>query len=155
MTEQQLQNSIIEYFKFNKLYVLRVNSGLATNYYTGNFMALAEKGHSDLICEDRTHRIGFIEVKTSTGRLNDHQISFLRECHKRGNRWAVIDSLADVTRWLDDGDYHGAEKFTKHILDDSKKFIPSNVRNRKKTDGVDFMEYEMFCRSKESTEGKS
>lgn len=153
MTEKQLQDSIIEYLRLNKLFVLRVNSGKVQNMLTGSWIQLAEKGTSDIICENKYHRLSFIEIKTSVGRLSDEQTSFLREQHMAKRPWCVAMSIADVTRWLADGDYHGAEKHTQHILDDSKKFIRSNVRNRRKTDAVDFWEYEAFCRKKESTGG--
>lgn len=129
--EKQIQDAIVELFRYHGLYIQRINSGLATNYYTGNFMAQAEKGHSDLVACDKQNRLALIEVKTPTGVLSEDQIRFLREQHKKNRRWAVCTSYEDAVRFLDDDNYHGADKFVIQVTDESRKYVSLKAHTKK------------------------
>ena len=130
-SEKNIQDAIIQLFKTYGLYVQRMNSGLAVNYYTNNFMAQAEKGHSDLVACDKQNRLSLIEVKTPTGVLSDDQVRFLREQHNKHRRWAVCTSYEDAMRFLDDENYHGADKYVLQVTDESRKYISPKAHSKK------------------------
>jgi hypothetical protein len=144
-SEKEIQDSIISYLKAAGLYVQRINSGLATNFYTGNFMAQAEKGHSDLITCRPDNRIAFIEVKTSSGKLSDPQIFFLRAQEAAGRAWLIATCLDDLIRWLADENYHGSPKFVKYVMDSSTKFV-LKPRQDKRLRASDVLAHELWAK---------
>lgn len=144
-SEKEIQDSIVSFLKASGLYVQRINSGLATNFYTGNFMALAEKGHSDLITCRPDNRIAFIEVKTLSGRLSDAQIFFLRAQEAAGRPWCVATCLDDVIRWLADENYHGEPRFVKYVLDSSTRFV-LKPRQDKRLRAGDVLAHELWTK---------
>jgi len=57
------------------------------------------KGVSDIICIYRKQVI-FIEVKSKTGRLSEHQKIFINRCNSLGVRAFVARSIQDVVEQL-------------------------------------------------------
>ena len=53
------------------------------------------KGVSDIICIFN-RQVFFIEVKTKTGKLSEHQKHFIDECNERGVKAFVARSIQDV-----------------------------------------------------------
>lgn len=133
MNEKAIQKDIMEYLKILGQYVVKVQSGGMMHPVTGHFVRLAPAGTPDLFFSLPQENIGqiwiapiaFCEVKTPTGRLSDAQIWRLRDIHKKKIPWLVADSTMDISYFLDhwkEG-WHGKEKHTKDILDESKKFV--------------------------------
>ena len=133
MTEHEIQNAIKESLEWQGYYVGRCNSGKICNSLTGTWVQLFPTGHADLITHDiKTNAIIFLEVKTPTGALSVEQIQFLREQHKRGRRWAVVTSVIEAEQAVRDASYHGQPEFAAKVLDESQRFIPTQVKKTKK-----------------------
>lgn len=133
MSEHEIQNLIKQSLEWQGHWVLRVNSGKVQNALTGSWLILAPSGTCDLVTHDiKSNTLVFLEVKTPTGVISTEQIQFLREQHKRGRRWAIVTSIAEAEQAVRDASYHGQPEFVAKVLDESKRFIPSQVKKTKK-----------------------
>lgn len=101
LTEHDLQNSIIEYLRRKKFFVMRLNSG-AVKTQTG-FMRLAEAGTPDLMAF-KLHLSGmklyFIEVKLPGKKPTIAQQTKMHELETYGAVCMVIHSLEELTENL-------------------------------------------------------
>lgn len=139
MTEQEVQKSILDYLKFQQLWCQKIQSGMAMGLYTQTIIKLADAGTPDILCATHPvtvdgwliHPLGFIEVKKPGGVLSDVQIARLRALHKAQHRWLVAISVDDVIKWLADPRYHGQQKYVDDVLNEAKKFIPTEIKRKK------------------------
>ena len=135
MLEHQLQNEIIAELKVRQIPVFRQNSGKFQDARTGTWIQGQERGCADIICGYKMQDfmlLGFIEVKSSTGKLSDDQIRFFRTIIKQRCEWLIASDVMDLDRWLKDRTYHGDTKFVTAILDEDRKFIPTQIRKTAK-----------------------
>jgi len=58
-------------------------------------------GIADLVVWLPWHEIGYLEVKTQTGKLSDTQRRFKKRCEDHGVFYAVVKSVDDVQAILD------------------------------------------------------
>lgn len=121
MSEADIQKSIKDWINASGGYAVKVASGAAYSAH-GQFMRLGESGTPDILAAINGRFVA-IEVKLPTGRLSDSQIYRLREIHKRKIDWIVACSTLDIQKYERDSSYHGDDKFTKFILDESTKFV--------------------------------
>lgn len=138
MRESSIQREIIDFLLWKRCVVYRMNSGKVCDARSGAWIELHPPGTPDLLVglpSQGHHIIGHIETKRSSGgQLNDNQVRELRTIHKRGSPWLVADCLADAERWLTDWGYHGDEKYTKAVTDESERFVfPAHRKNAKMT----------------------
>ena len=73
-------------------YVIRIVQGLGCH-----------RGISDLIAVDKTGNVHFIEIKTKTGRLSEHQEAFKYQIESRGGSYKVIRSYEETLESLRKG----------------------------------------------------
>ena len=99
----------------------------------GRKVFIGTSGQTDLIVGIRRPdhwTIGFCEVKTSSGYLSYKQILTLKEHHAAGRDWCVSTSVEDAMRWIADPMYHGADRFTRAVLDPNYRHKEPAVRTR-------------------------
>ena len=150
MTEHELQNSIIEHFAFHRWPYARINTGSWQSAATGSWIHGDKRaGHPDLVVGRPENGIfvwAYIECKSMTGKLSADQISFLRAIHKLGIPWLVCRSMIDLDKWLVDKNYHGMEKDADAVLNENKKFVPSEIRKtqQKKLTMSTFLEHDRW-----------
>jgi hypothetical protein len=136
--ESSIANAAIQALEWHKCGVYRIQTG-QWNTEQGYFMHGAIAGTSDYIVsipKDGYHLIGFMEVKTPTGRVSDSQIAFLREINKKHIPWIVLDDPKQIDDWMNDiFNYHGNLAKIKNIIDESKKFVRQwDGRRHRKTE---------------------
>jgi hypothetical protein len=136
--EHPNQKSVVEYLQLSGHIVTHVWCGRAQNALTGSWIHGASPGTSDLITHTKDGAVLYIEMKSSKGIPNPEQIKFLREVHRLGLRWVIAQGIDDVKKALEDKDYHGLERCTKHILDTTKKFIPTQTKTKGRNTKMSF-----------------
>jgi hypothetical protein len=96
MKETALSKSIRKALESIGCWVDRYQSGVIPALYGGKqrFIHCAEKGSPDLIILSPV--MGFIEVKTKTGRLSDDQKAWHEKAAKAGVRVAVVRSVKEA-----------------------------------------------------------
>ena len=82
--EAGLKKSVRQYLQWNKWYVVNIQGGI-----------FGTKGVSDLIAM-RDGRVLFLEIKTETGKLSDHQKEFARNVHEQGVEYYIVRDLDDL-----------------------------------------------------------
>lgn len=116
LTESVLQKSIIEWLKYHKYYVLRLNSGMRTGEYRGKPWAikLADAGTPDLMCFKRklirdsrvldpvaeVVVVYFIEVKLPGKFPAMTQIDKMNELQEYGAKCFVVHSIEELEKAL-------------------------------------------------------
>lgn len=106
-TEKQIQDSIIDYLRRKKYYVMRLNSGKMSYTYKGKraFMNLLPAGTPDLIAfkalypgEPLHAKLYFIEVKKPGNKLTVLQEEKMKELERYGSKCIVATSIDDLER---------------------------------------------------------
>lgn len=103
--EKALQNEIMGYLDFEKIFRFQINNSLT---FDKNLGAYRKKnrwfvyGVSDIIGIYKG-KFFAVEVKTKTGRLSEHQKIFLNNVKTNGGIAIVARSIDDVKRGLDEG----------------------------------------------------
>ena len=82
--EAGLKKSVREFLQWHHWYVVIVGSS-----------PFGTKGISDLIAM-RDKRVLFLEIKTETGKLSDHQKEFARNVHEKGVEYYIVRDLDDL-----------------------------------------------------------
>lgn len=82
--ESLVLEQVREYLRLTGWYVIRVQQGLG-----------AHRGLSDLICV-KDGRTVFVECKTATGKLSEHQQAFREAIKAGGGEYCVARSIADA-----------------------------------------------------------
>lgn len=86
--EKTVKEGVRNFLRFEGWYVINCFQGL------GCFPGL-----SDLICI-KNGIVMFVEIKTATGKLSEHQIKFEYEIESRGGRYFVIRSVDEIIALL-------------------------------------------------------
>lgn len=111
-------------------YVVKVAAGGFKNQ-EGKFIQLAPAGTTDLLCGRPDGLFGAVEAKRPLGYLSYKQRLTLRDLHKRGLCYAVMDDPSEVETWLKDKSWHGKERWIKQIWSEvtpsSKPVIPTGL----------------------------
>ena len=104
--EKDIQSAICEYlFDMKKYYGWRQNNTPVVQKEAGGGFRFrrmpkyAKKGVPDIFLMLRNGRMIFIEVKTASGSLSEHQIEFQKECKRLGFEYLVARSLDDVLEY--------------------------------------------------------
>lgn len=69
-------------------------------------------GVGDLIVwwhTDNGVRIGYLEVKTKTGRQSPRQVHFQQMCEESGIPYHLVRSVWDVVKYMDDNNFHSGK----------------------------------------------
>ena len=82
--EAGLKKTVREYLRILHWYVVTIQGS-----------PFGTKGVSDLIAM-RDKRVLFLEIKTGTGKLSDHQKEFARNVHEQGVEYHVVRDLDDL-----------------------------------------------------------
>ncbi|MCA9938725.1 MAG: VRR-NUC domain-containing protein [Anaerolineales bacterium] len=107
ITEQSVQNAVIDYLLLHGWLILRVNAGAVSGEYQGKkrFVSFVRwfaagipsgqqtKGVADIIAVSPDGRFAAFEIKRPGGRVRKEQRDFLAEVRARGGMAAVIDSI--------------------------------------------------------------
>ena len=126
---------------------------------TGSWVQGAEPGTPDLIVGYKMANLfllGYIEVKSQVGTLNDNQIRVLRRLHALNVPWLVARSMEDVDVWLKNQTYHGPEKLVKDVLSTENKFVSTERAKTKKSklSNKTFSEHQIFVDKKLGVESQ-
>ena len=136
MPEHAAQNAIKEFLEYRKCLVIRNNAGKWQDSRTGSWIQGAPLGTPDLaigVPVGRLFALGWLEIKSATGKLSMEQVSYLRRMHKLGCPWAVVESVDEVEKWLRDlFEYHGNARHADDVLNEDKRFIPTVQKTSKK-----------------------
>ena len=103
MTESQIQAQIIEYLSLRGIYCHSVpNEGAGPNKLrTMRLIAQGMRpGVADLVVWFPWGRIGYLEVKTLSGRQSESQKRFQTRCEKEGIFYAVVRSVDEVEQLI-------------------------------------------------------
>lgn len=98
-TEAQIQTEIVEYLSRQGIFCHSVpNEGAGKNKLrTMRMITMGMKpGTADLVVWFPWGEIGYLEVKTETGKLSDKQRRFEKRCEEHGVFYAVVKSVEDV-----------------------------------------------------------
>lgn len=94
--ESDIYSSILKYLEARGVIAYRVNSG-AVRTQNGGFFRGAPAGHPDIVAIlPPAGRLWYIEVKTATGKLSDHQRAFIERAEQAGALVTIARSIDDV-----------------------------------------------------------
>ena len=82
--ESGLKKQVRDYLRYLHWYVVTIQGS-----------PFGTKGVSDLIAM-RDRRVLFLEIKTETGKLSDHQKEFARNVHEQGGEYYIVRDLDDL-----------------------------------------------------------
>lgn len=97
-SEHQIQQSIMDFLDLKHIYNQRLNSG-AIETKAGGMVRLARPGTPDILIGIPFHGLtllGFIEVKTRTGKLTPYQEVFKTDMEERGVCYIVARSIKEA-----------------------------------------------------------
>lgn len=89
-TETIIKNQIKDYLAIQRIFNYPITQGLGST-----------PGLPDRVFHYKG-RAGYIEVKTSKGRLSQYQLGFQEQCHKDGIPYIVARSVTDVAAALEE-----------------------------------------------------
>jgi len=98
--EGEIVNAVCEYLALKKRFFYRNNNTPIFDRGKGIFRAMpkySRHGAPDIIVVKDGKYIG-IEVKTDSGKLSEHQLTFGRELMAAGGEFVVARSIDDVVR---------------------------------------------------------
>jgi len=95
-TEQDIQKAISDYLEYSGFLVVKINN-VGIMKLNGQYIPPRQKGISDLICCKGGKFYAF-EVKTSKGKISDHQQEFLDSVSRVGGIGIVVRSIDDVEK---------------------------------------------------------
>jgi hypothetical protein len=104
--EARIQADIVRYLSSQRIFCHSVpNEGAGTDKMrTMRMITMGLRpGTADLVVWLPWHEIGYLEVKTQVGKLSDTQLRFKKRCEDHGVFYAVVKSVEDVQRILDQG----------------------------------------------------
>ncbi len=117
--EDRIQADIVRYLrKERNTFVFSIpNEGAGRNNAIRTSMLITMglfPGVADLCVwwhTDDGIRIGYLEVKTKTGRQSDRQKHFQQMCEENDIPYHLVRSVWDVAKYMDDNNFHsGTEK---------------------------------------------
>ena len=95
LSENEIQNRIIDYCRENNILAIVVPNELARN----NRSVKIEPGCSDLIIVLDSETI-FVEVKTKTGKQRESQIKFQKKIEARNKKYFIARNLEELINIL-------------------------------------------------------
>lgn len=136
LTETGLSKVIREHLEWKNWPVYRMNAGTWIDARSGKYIHGQDRGCPDLLVgyfhpQHRVWLMAWIEVKTGSN-LSTEQIAFIRKLNLKGQPWLVARSVDDVEKWMLDINYHGEPRDVQQVLDESQRFIPTQVKKTKK-----------------------
>lgn len=102
--ESKIQAEIVEYLSGQGIFCHSVpNEGAGKDKLrTMQMITMGLRpGTADLVVWFPSGEIGYLEVKTETGKLSDNQRRFKRRCMEHGVFYAVVRSVEDVRMVLE------------------------------------------------------
>ena len=96
--ERDIQKTIIDFCGYKKIFCFKINNG-GIKKLNGSYIPAQTLGLPDLVIHFDGMAI-YLEIKTPTGKLSEHQIAFQEQCEKDKVQYYVIRSLEDLTRIL-------------------------------------------------------
>lgn len=101
MSEHRIQVSLIEYLTITakpEIFYFAVPNGGLRNVRVAQRMKAEglKPGVSDMCFLLPEGKCGWLELKTQTGRLSDHQMGFKARCEKLGHLWAMARSVDEA-----------------------------------------------------------
>lgn len=95
MRERDVQNAILEWLSYKKIFHERINSGMIfANKYA---VKGATPGFPDILVLFKSRFIG-LEVKTDKGKQNENQKNMESEIKKHGGEYYIVRSIDDVEK---------------------------------------------------------
>jgi len=104
VSEDDIHKSIVEYLRLRGIVFFHIpNESRAPVQYRAKLKALGVRAGVPDLCVLLKYGVGFIEIKSPTGRLSPTQKDFRQDCEKRGIPWGLARSIEDaeslLTQW--------------------------------------------------------
>jgi hypothetical protein len=96
--ESDIQKACIDYLKFKGIFCYKINNG-GVKKPNGSFIPAQTKGLPDLVIH-YLGRVEYIEFKTPSGVMSEHQKAFRDQCIKDGINYMIIRSVAELEAYL-------------------------------------------------------
>lgn len=97
--EKDIQNAIVEWLEWKKIFHYRNNTGAFVRPGTSSFYRFGVPGAPDIVCVISGLFVG-IEVKRPGGRLSPLQEDFGKRLTKAGGIYIVATSIEDVEQGI-------------------------------------------------------
>ena len=102
--ESTIQKAVLDWLKYNNLLAVRLNN-IPVPVKGGGFRPVAMKGLPDAHVDYPFLGVPisvWIEFKTSTGKLSEHQKNFKDKVESYGGFYCIVRSIDDMESYLDD-----------------------------------------------------
>ena len=93
--ESDIQKSCIDYLKYKNIFCFKIANTGTFKKATGSYIPSQTKGIPDLVMHLHGE-VRYVEFKTPTGRMSEHQIAFKEECDKARIYYYIIRSLDEL-----------------------------------------------------------
>lgn len=147
---QRVVKPVVQYLESMGWPVYRQFTGTVQDSRSGAWVQGQKTGTFDILCgfklkTDGIWLLAYIECKDK-GTLSDAQIAFARRINVLGCPWLVCRGVDDLIRWMSDRTWHGADSDTRAVLDESLKFVPKQLGERRGKQKLTFQAANEFDR---------